>query len=115
MKKSRKCTVLGERNTRKCNGAKFCAQGDKQIKEKSAAKWNKGSGDHKATSYPAKFPTCGKELKKRLGSERNHQKQKAMKMYLNKRANFQPQQPEESSSFIYVVLALESRIQEWAV
>ena len=50
-----------KKNTKKWNGAKFCVQGDKQIK-----KWNKGSGNLKARSHPAKFPTCEKELKKSL-------------------------------------------------
>jgi len=41
-------------------GARTC----KQIKEKPGAKWNKGSGDLRARSHPAKLPTCGKQLKK---------------------------------------------------
>lgn len=38
--------------TGKCNGAKSSAQGNKTFKEKPNAKWNKGSGDHRATPYP---------------------------------------------------------------
>ena len=34
-----------KKGTRKYNGAKSCAQGDKTFKEKPDAKWNKGSGD----------------------------------------------------------------------
>ena len=52
---------IEKRGTRKWNRAKSCVQGDKQIK-----KWNKGSGDLRARSHPAKFPTCEKELKKNL-------------------------------------------------
>ena len=47
-----------KRGTRKWNRAKSCVQGDKWIK-----KWNKGSGDLRARSHPAKFPACEKELK----------------------------------------------------
>ena len=50
-----------KKSTRKWDGAKSCAQGDKWIK-----KWNKGSGDLRARSRLAKFPICGKELKKSL-------------------------------------------------
>ena len=57
-----------KRGTRKWNGAKSCVQGDDHIKEKSDAKWNKGSGDFRARSHPAKLPTCEKELKGSLGS-----------------------------------------------
>ena len=37
----------------------LCVPKDKQIK-----KWNKGSGDLREKSHPAKFPTCEKKLKK---------------------------------------------------
>ena len=43
----------GKRNTRKWNGAKSCAQGHKQSKKRY-----KGSGDLRARSHPAEFPTC---------------------------------------------------------
>lgn len=45
-------------------GAK--SQGEGKFKEKPDAKWNKGS-DLGATSHPAKFSTCEKELKNSLG------------------------------------------------
>lgn len=48
-------------NMRKWNRAKSSVQGDKQIK-----KFNKTNGDLRAGSYPAKFPTFAKELKKSL-------------------------------------------------
>lgn len=47
--------------TRKWNGVKSYIQRDKFIK-----KWNKGSGDFRARSYPVKFPTWEKELNKSL-------------------------------------------------
>ena len=51
-------TFEKKKNTRKWNGAKSCVQGNKQIK-----KWNKGSGDLRARSHPAKFPIVKKNLK----------------------------------------------------
>ena len=40
----------------------------RQIEEKPGVRWNKGSGDLRARSYPAKLPTCKKELKNSLES-----------------------------------------------
>ena len=53
--------------TRKGNGAKSCVQGDKQIKDNSDIKWNRGSGDLRARPRPAKPPNCEKKLKNTLG------------------------------------------------
>ena len=63
MKKYEQGKIFEEKNsTRKFPpGAKFCVKGEKQTK-----KWNKGSGDLRGRSNPAKFPTCKKELKKSL-------------------------------------------------
>ena len=41
----------------------------KQINEDPDAKWNKGSGDLRARSHPAKLPSYAKELKKSIGSD----------------------------------------------
>ena len=46
-----------------------------------------------------------------LGSERNHEKQKAGEDVINRRAIFQPQQAAKLGSFDYVVLTLELRIE----
>lgn len=50
-----------KKSTRTQNGTKRCVQGDRQIK-----KWNKGSGNLRVRSNPAKFPNCNKELRKSL-------------------------------------------------
>ena len=50
-----------KKNTRNWNHVKSYVQEDKQIK-----KWNKGSGDLRARSHPAKFPIFEKKLKKSL-------------------------------------------------
>lgn len=50
--------------TRKQTVAKACVEGDKQIREKLDAKWNKGSGDLRPRSHPDKLPILEKKLKK---------------------------------------------------
>jgi hypothetical protein len=50
--------------TKRCNEAKSCVQGDKQIKD---IKWNYGSGDLGARSHPSNnvcFPSCEKDVEK---------------------------------------------------
>jgi hypothetical protein len=47
-----------------------------------------------------------------LGSEGNHEKQKAGENVIKLAAVFQPQQAPKLGNFGYVVLALESRIEE---
>ena len=53
------------------NVAKSYVQGDKQIKEKYNVKWNKGCGDVRVRSYPAKLLTCEKELRKSIRRARS--------------------------------------------
>ena len=66
-----------KRSTRRCNGARTSAQGNKMFKEKSSAKWNKGSGDLRTIPHSANLPILEKELRKSLSSEEDHQNQKA--------------------------------------
>lgn len=54
---------LRKRFTRNCNKVKSSAQGDKKLKEKPAAKWNKESGDLRARPHPGKLSTSEKKLK----------------------------------------------------
>lgn len=49
-------------STRKYNGAKSSAQGDKRFKEKPDAKWNKGSDNFRARLHPDKPLTSEKEF-----------------------------------------------------
>ena len=84
----------------------------KRLKKSPVLNVVKGSGDHRARLHPAKLPTCEKELKNSLSSDRNHGQQKADAHGINKEAEYQPQQTAELGAFSHVVLALESRIQE---
>jgi hypothetical protein len=62
-----KSTGQGEKEHQEWNGTKLHIQGNKQIKEKPDAKWNKGSGDLRARPHSDKLLTYEKELKQRLG------------------------------------------------
>lgn len=46
-----------KRSTRKYNGIKTIAQGNKNFREEADAKWNERNGDFRERSHPAKFPT----------------------------------------------------------
>ena len=48
-----------------------------KFKEKPDAKWDKGRGGLRGRLHTTKLPVRQKELRKSLGSERNHRKQKA--------------------------------------
>lgn len=63
-----------ENNTRKFNvGAKAYAEGDKGIKEKPGAQWNKGNGAVRVRPHPAKFPTCDRNVPKDFSDPKKHQ------------------------------------------
>lgn len=61
--------------TKKCNRAKFNPQRGEKLQDKYNPKWNNGSGNPRTRPHQAVFPTCDKELKKSLNSERKHQHQ----------------------------------------
>ena len=55
--KNTKGAVGGKRSPGKWTvGAKPCAQGDKKLKDKPGADWNKGSGGLVARPHPVKLP-----------------------------------------------------------
>ena len=51
-----------ENSTKNFNRVKSSAQEDKRFKEKSNAKWNRGSGDLRTRPEPAKLLICEKQL-----------------------------------------------------
>lgn len=103
-----KGAVGGKRSSRKCAvGAKPCAQGDKKLKDKPDANWNKGSGDLKARPHPVKLPACEKELEESMNNKGSHQQQKDYANAGKERPRFHPQQAEELGN---TVLNLQSRM-----
>lgn len=55
---------LWKKGGMKCNGTKFCSQGDTKFKQISDGKGEKENGDLRARLHAAKLSSCEKELKK---------------------------------------------------